>query len=116
MDGHSGVSQHPPNDSIKALEDVLGDQATRDVVRLFLHDFPESIRRIGAAGREDQMRIVHGLKSSALHMGATELSEKLAALEEQLGASDETLQPGDLSPAIADFGGVSAALRKYAGT
>jgi hypothetical protein len=115
MGGHSEVSQPPPNDSIKALEDVLGDQATRDVVRLFLHDFPESIRRIGASGREDQMRIVHGLKSSALHMGALELSEKLAALEDQLGASEETLQPGDLTEVIGDFGGISAALRKYAG-
>jgi hypothetical protein len=115
MGGDRGMSQLPPNDSIRALEDVLGDQATRDVVRLFLHDFPESMRRIGSAGREDQMRIVHGLKSSSLHMGAMELSEKLAFLEEQLGASDETLQPGDLTGAIADFGGVSAALRKYAG-
>jgi len=111
-----GVSQSPPNEAIKALEDVLGDEATREVVRLFLHDFPESIRRIGSAGREDQMRIVHGLKSSALHMGATELSEKLASLEEILGAPGETLLPEDLSPAIADFGGASAALRKYAGT
>jgi hypothetical protein len=116
MGGDGGVSQLPPNDSIKALEEVLGDQATREVVRLFLHDFPESIRRIGTAGREDQMRIVHGLKSSALHMGALELSEKLASLEEQLGASEETLQPGDLTAAISDFGGVSGALRKYAGT
>jgi hypothetical protein len=115
MGGDRGVSQLPPNDSIKALEEVLGDQATRDVVRLFLHDFPESIRRIGHSGREDQMRIVHGLKSSALHMGAAELSEKLALLEDQLGASDEVLVPGDLAPVISDFGGVSTALRKYAG-
>jgi hypothetical protein len=108
------VSQPPPNDSIRALEDVLGEQATRDVVRLFLHDFPESIRRIGHAGREDQMRIVHGLKSSALHMGAADLSEKMAALEERLGDPDQILVTEDLAPAIADFGGASAVLRRYA--
>jgi hypothetical protein len=102
--------------SIKALEDVLGEEATRDVVRLFLRDFPGSIRRIGSAGREDQMRIVHGLKSSALHMGATELSEHMASLEERLGAPGEMLAPDDLSSAIADFGAVSPQLRKYAET
>jgi HPt (histidine-containing phosphotransfer) domain-containing protein len=114
MGGHSGVSQ-PPNEAIKALEDVLGNDSTREVVRLFLHDFPESIRRIGAAGREDQMRIVHGLKSSSLHMGATVLSDRLASLEEKLEAQGETLSPDDLQPAIGDFGAVSASLRAYAG-
>jgi len=110
------VSELPPNESIKALEEVLGDQATRDIVRLFLHDFPESIRRLGGAAREDQMRIIHGLKSSSLHMGATTLSERLASLEDQLGSSGEPLTPFELSPAIGDFGAITPGLRKYAGT
>jgi HPt (histidine-containing phosphotransfer) domain-containing protein len=115
MDGDRGVSLPPPNDALKALEEVLGDRATRDIVRLFLHDFPESMRKVGSADRENQIRIVHGMKSSALHMGATELSETMAALEERLGTPGETLAAGDLSPAISDFGAVSPALRKYAG-
>lgn len=109
------MSELPPNEAIKALEEVLGDQSTRDIVRLFLRDFPESIRRLNGASREDQMRIVHGLKSSALHMGATKLSERLAALEDRLAASTETLATLDLAPAIGDFGAVSPVLRKYAG-
>jgi hypothetical protein len=115
MGGDRGVSQLPPNDALKALEEVLGDKATRDIVRLFLHDFPESMRKVGSAGREDQIRIVHGMKSSALHMGAIELSETLASLEERLGSPEETLMAEDLSTAIGDFGAVSPALRKYAG-
>jgi hypothetical protein len=108
---------HPaPNESIKALEDVLGNDSTREVVRLYLHDFPESIRRVAGAGREDQMRIVHGLKSSSLHMGATSLSDLLAALEEKLGAQQDTLALEDLAPAVAGFGAVSADLRAYAGS
>jgi hypothetical protein len=58
---------------------------------------------------------VHGMKSSALHMGANELSETLAALEERLGDPGEILSAADLAPAIGDFGAVSSELRKYAG-
>jgi hypothetical protein len=110
------VTNPAPNEAIKALEDVLGNDSTREVVRLYLHDFPDSIRRVAGAGREDQMRIVHGLKSSSLHMGATSLSDLLASLEEKLGAQQDTLAPEDLAPAVAGFGAVSAGLRAYAGS
>jgi HPt (histidine-containing phosphotransfer) domain-containing protein len=115
MGGHDKVSEPPPNESISLLESVLGAEATREIVRLFLHDFPGSVRRIVAAGREDQIRIVHGIKSSALHMGASRLSEQMAALETRLGTPGELLAPGDLAPALADFGAVAPGLRKYAG-
>jgi len=115
MGGHWGVSEPPPNDAIIALESVLGAESTREIVRLFLHDFPESVRRIAAAGREDQMRIVHGIKSSALHMGATALSERMAALEGRLGAPGEILAPEDLAEAVADFAAAEPGLRGYAG-
>jgi len=110
------VTNPAPNEAIKALEDVLGNDSTREVVRLYLHDFPDSIRRVAGAGREDQMRIVHGLKSSSLHMGAASLSDLLASLEEKLGAQQATLAAEDLAPAVAGFGAVSAGLRAYAGS
>jgi HPt (histidine-containing phosphotransfer) domain-containing protein len=115
MDGDGGVSQTPPNEAIGALESVLGYESTREVVRLFLHDFPESIRRISGSGREDQIRVVHGIKSSAMHMGATALSERMAALEGRLGDAGQTLEPEDLQAAIAEFGAIQPALRLYAG-
>ncbi len=115
MGGDWGVSQSPPNDSIGALEAVLGAEATREVVRLFLHDFPESVRRVAGAGREEQMRIVHGIKSSSLHMGAMALSARMAGLEGRLGNPGETLEPDDLTPAVSDFGAVAPSLRAYAG-
>jgi hypothetical protein len=61
------------------------------------------------------MRIVHGIKSSSLHMGATALSERMAALEGRLGATGATLAPGDLADALSDFAAVEPALRGYAG-
>jgi HPt (histidine-containing phosphotransfer) domain-containing protein len=109
------VSQPPPNEAIVALESVLGTESTREIVRIFLHDFPESLRRIARAGREDQMRIVHGIKSSSLHMGAMALSERMASLEARLGDPGATLAPGDLADAVADFEAVVPELRGYAG-
>jgi HPt (histidine-containing phosphotransfer) domain-containing protein len=109
------VSTLPPNEAIEALAAVLGDEDTREIVRVFLDDFPDSARLLGTSGREDQRRIAHGLKSSALHMGAKGLSERMAAIEESLSRDGETLAPGELEAAIADFGAVEPELRRYAG-
>jgi Hpt domain-containing protein len=116
MVGDGGVSLPPPNESIGLLESVLGGESTREIVRLFLHDFPESVRRLGGAGREDQMRIVHGIKSSSLHMGATGLSERMAALEDRLATPGTTLEPEELAAAVAEFRTIEPSLREYAGT
>jgi HPt (histidine-containing phosphotransfer) domain-containing protein len=109
------VSQPAPNESLEALESVLGNDSTREIVRLFLHDFPGSFNRVVGASREDQMRIVHGIKSSSLHMGATGLSARMASLEQKLGTPGETLAPEDIAAALADFGAIEPVLRKYSG-
>jgi hypothetical protein len=109
------VSLPPPNDAIRELEAVLGDEATREVVRLFLDDFPSSIRRLGKGSREEQVMIAHGLKSSALHMGAAELSGRMAKLESRLASPGETVSAAELAAAIADFGAIAPLLGRYAG-
>ena len=63
--------------ALKDLAFLVGDDAAREIVRLFLQTFPDSIRSLRIAGRQDQLRIIHGLKSSALHMGADRLSERI---------------------------------------
>jgi hypothetical protein len=114
MGGHCGVSQPCPNESLRELADVLGEDATREIVRLFLHDFPDSVRRLGTSGHDDQVRIVHGLKSSALHMGARRLSDRLALIEDRLAQGDALL-PADTASIVSDFGAALSDLRKYAG-
>ena len=39
--------------------------------------------------------VAHGLKSSALHMGATALSQKMAAIERKLSVTSEALAPDE---------------------
>jgi HPt (histidine-containing phosphotransfer) domain-containing protein len=97
------------------MESVLGDESTREIVRLFLRDFPESMARLASGTREEQVRIVHGLKSSSLHMGATALSELMASLEERLTGHGGDLLQEDLDAAEARFEAAAGGLRKYAG-
>jgi hypothetical protein len=109
------LSLPPPNEAIRELADVLGDEATREVVRLFLDDFPASIGKLGTGSREEQVMTAHGLKSSALHMGALGLSRRMAELEARLGKPGETVSEAELAGAMADFEAVAPLLRQYAG-
>jgi hypothetical protein len=109
------LSQPPPNNAIRELASVLGDDATREIVRLFLHDFPSSIRNLGRGTREEQLMIAHGLKSSALHMGAENLSVRMAAMERRLDKPSEAITTADIVAAVADFEAFAPVLRQYAG-
>jgi hypothetical protein len=101
--------------ALKDLAFLVGDDAAREIVRLFLQSFPESIQSIGRSGRQDQMRIAHGLKSSALHMGADRLSDRIGEIEEKLAVPGVTLVPDDLAATSAEFESFATDLRKYAG-
>jgi hypothetical protein len=109
------LSPPPPNEALRDLAALLGDEATREIVGLFLSDFPASIRSLRGCSRDDQMRIAHGLRSSALHMGATGLSRRMGAIEDLLAVPGGTLDPHDLEVAAAEFEAFADELRKYAG-
>ena len=108
------MSTQPPNEALRDLAALLGDTATREIVRMFLDDFPPSIGRIASSGAEDQLRIAHGLKSSALHMGADALSRRMAALEDKLSRLGGQVTPVELAEALADFEAFAGPLRQYA--
>jgi len=110
-----GLNKTPPNEALRDLAALLGDDATREIVRLFLSNFPESIQSLPRISRLDQIRITHGLKSSALHMGAAGLSARMKAMEERLGRPGESIRPEELGEAAAEFEAFAADLRSYAG-
>ena len=109
------MPSEPPNESLRDLSALVGDEATKEIVLLFLHDFPESIRRLERCSREDQIRITHGLRNSALHMGADGLSRQMGVIEDRLTQPGGQLAEGELAGAMADFEAFAAALRAYAG-
>ncbi|HEY1848692.1 MAG TPA: Hpt domain-containing protein [Opitutaceae bacterium] len=109
------MAEPAPNAAIGALEKTLGAESTRELVRLFLTEFQDSIRAMRTAAPEEQLRLAHGMKSSARHMGADGLSMRMAALEARLLAKGAAIDQDDLGNAARDFGAVEPALRKYAG-
>jgi HPt (histidine-containing phosphotransfer) domain-containing protein len=104
-----------PNPALGELASVIGDDAAREIVRLFLEDFPCSVERLTGGGSEEQQRVAHGLKSSALHMGAKALSVRMAEIETALGMPGGSLSAGQIAAAVADFEAVAPELRRYAG-
>lgn len=104
----------PPNLALKDLASLVGDDAAREIVRLFLQTFPDSIHSLNNSSRQDQMRIVHGLKSSALHMGADRLTDRITAIETKLNEPGMMLTAADVAAAIAEFEAFAVYLRSYA--
>jgi len=108
------VNPLPPNTALRDLESLIGAQATREIVHVFLEDFPVSIHNLGICAQNDQMRIAHGLRSSALHMGAEKLSRMLGELEDHLSRPGGTVSTPDLEGAMAEFEAFAGPLRSYA--
>jgi HPt (histidine-containing phosphotransfer) domain-containing protein len=108
------VSQPPPNDALRDLSSFLGDTATKEIVQVFLADFPATIEKMLTSGQEDQLRLAHSLKSSALHMGSEGLSKRMAELEDRLSRPGGAVVPGELAEAMSDFEAFASDLRKYA--
>jgi hypothetical protein len=61
------------------------------------------------------LRIVHGLRNSALHMGADGLSRRLGELEDRLALPGTPLAAAEFDASMADFEAFAADLRRYAG-
>jgi len=108
------MSQQAPNEALRDLSALVGDAAAKEIVQVFLDDFPVALRSLGAGNPDEQLRAAHGLKSSARHMGADALSRRMAELEERLATTGGTVTAEDLSGARAEFEGFAAALRAYA--
>src|SRR5580700_7610448 len=103
----------PPNPALKNLVDALGEDDTREVVLMFLRDFPPMLQKIGAGDREEAQRLAHSLKSSSHHMGAATLARRLAALEDRLGQPGSAVTHDDLEMLAAEFDNAAGPLRAY---
>jgi HPt (histidine-containing phosphotransfer) domain-containing protein len=106
----------PPTDALAELAAVLGEDNVRTLVRTFLRDFPIAIDNLGTSERKDQHRIAHSMKSNARLMGALELSEQMARLEDRFSRPDGPgLAPAELAEISARFEKIAAPLRDFVG-
>jgi len=107
----------PPNEALAELASVLGDENVRTLVRTFLRDFPISFAELRGGDRQNRHRIAHSMKSNSRLMGALELSQCMAAIEDRLaqpGGADITA--ADLATIDALFQQIAAPLREFTGS
>lgn len=58
---------------LRELQSDLGGEAFGEVIRLFLDETEEAVRRL-AEGRDDPQRLLHFIKGDALNLGFTDLA------------------------------------------
>ena len=104
-----------PNDALAELVSLLSEEETRDLVRLYLRDFPQTMEALARGPAKDHQRLAHSMKSSSQYMGAAELSERFRQLELRLGTPGEKVTPADLQGIAAEFSKVETALRAFVG-
>lgn len=104
----------PPNPSLAELAEVVGEENVRHLVRTFLREFPVTLRAMGTDDRRNQHRLAHSMKSSAQVVGALDLSQRLAALEQRLAdPATPDLTPADINPITGEFETIAGPLRDF---
>lgn len=106
----------PPNEALAELATVLGADNVRTLVRTFLRDFPVSFQELSTGDRKNRHRIAHSMKSNSRLMGAHELSDQMAELEDRLARSDGAdINAQDLALISARFDQIARSLREFVG-
>jgi HPt (histidine-containing phosphotransfer) domain-containing protein len=105
----------PPTDALVELAAVLGEDNVRTLVRTFLRDFPVSLRDLGGGDRKQRHRLAHSMKSNSRLMGAMDLSQRMAALEQRLENGGADVTPQDLAAITAEYEAVAGPLRTFVG-
>jgi hypothetical protein len=106
----------PPNPTLAHLAAALSEEDARELVRIFLAEFPALREALATGNRRQGYLAAHSLKSSAQHMGLISLAERMAELELRLEDSAGTVSAGDLAGIDQDFGREAPSLRAFAGT
>jgi HPt (histidine-containing phosphotransfer) domain-containing protein len=106
----------PPNPALAELADLLGEDNVRTLVKTFLRDFPVSIKELAGGDRKNRHRIAHSMKSNSRLVGATDLSQRMAALEARLEQPEgPDVTPDDLAAIAREYDRIVGPLRKFAG-
>ena len=105
----------PPNPSLARLAAALSEEDARELARMFLKEFPGLRKALGSGTQREARLAAHSLKSSAQHMGAEALAERMADLEHRLEDPAAKVAPEDLEAVDRDFESQAASLRAFAG-
>lgn len=104
----------PPNATLVELSAALGDESARELVDMYLANFPTVFKELSSGDREQRRRAAHSLKSSSNIVGAQDLSAQMAALEARLTDPSGEVTSVDLTAATTEFDRIAVPLRAYA--
>lgn len=104
-----------PNERLAALSQVLGEEETRELVRIFLRTAPRLVGEIGQDDRAEARRAAHSLKSSSSQMGLADLSKQALDIEKRFDAGGAAPSAMELTLLQARIKRAEATLRSYAG-
>jgi HPt (histidine-containing phosphotransfer) domain-containing protein len=104
----------PPNPTLVHLAAALSEDDARELVRIFLSEFPGLRKTLANGNRRECYLAAHSLKSSAQHMGLIALAERMTDLERRLEDSATSVGPEDLAAVDRDFEQEAASLRAFA--
>ena len=108
------MSEPAPNERLANLIAVLGDEETRELVRIFLNSAPRLIADIGGTDPDRVRRAAHTLKSSAHQMGASDLAQQAKTIEDRLHEGGPVPTPAELKLLQGQFRSVEKRLKSYA--
>jgi HPt (histidine-containing phosphotransfer) domain-containing protein len=103
----------PPNPTLAHLAAALSEDDARELVRIFLTEFPALRDTMSRGSPRECYMAAHSLKSSAQHMGLEALAERAAGLETRLGEPGTTIAAEDIAGLDRDFAEQAEALRGF---
>ena len=103
----------PPNSAIAELSSALGDESARELVEMFLANFHKVLAELNSGDREQRRRAAHSLKSSSHIVGASALSNRMAALETRLTQPTGEVTHDDLTATVVEFDKIAVILKAY---
>jgi HPt (histidine-containing phosphotransfer) domain-containing protein len=93
----------PPNPTLAHLAAALSEDDARELVRIFLSEFPALQQTMSRGNQRECYMAAHSLKSSAQHMGLEALAERAANLETRLAEPGARINSADLAGITQDF-------------
>jgi HPt (histidine-containing phosphotransfer) domain-containing protein len=104
----------PPNPTLVHLASALSEDDARELVRIFLAEFPSLLGTMSGGNQRACYMAAHSLKSSAQHMGLEVLAERAADLETRLAEPGAAINAADLAGITRDFELQAESLRIFA--
>ncbi|MGZ3744481.1 MAG: Hpt domain-containing protein [Pseudobdellovibrionaceae bacterium] len=103
--------------SIKSIENNYGPQVAREVVQIFINDYPDKLAKLKTAVDQGDLAsirfIAHDIKSGCLSMGIKPMSDTCEILERESSKLNREELKGLSEQLTADYSYISRSYGEY---